>query len=676
VNGSDLHRRALEYAVGAGFAVFPCRPGTKRPACANGVHDATSDVAQIDAWWTENPDYNIGWDPHFSGHCIIDTDGLEGESALAGLGLTHSDLPPTLTVQTPRGVGHTHRVFRGVLLCTQSKLATHVDTRGNGDGYGLLPPSLIDGRSGKPEACWGSYSVLEDCKPAPVPKWVSEALQARHQPKQLASASVQQDSRANRRRAERYLKTCKPAIEGSGGDRRTYQIAAELRGLGLSEEAAVDMMDEHQGFWCVGPWDRDGLAVKVGNAYKFSQNEAGCNAPDGDDSFAPLVAGLGPEYTDDAPAETRRLTFKHADVADYPAPKSAAELSAGTFPRAEYALDNLLLYQHVNLIYGDGGSGKTLLTETWAVAIAAGLPWCGYATKQMPVLLVLAEDDDGETKARLEAICAVSELDLASLPITVWCLPGYDANIARIADDGSWEPGPFLDPLKAELERLGPCFLVLDTVSDIAALDETKRLPVNTLCKVVMTGELCRAAGATVAVNAHPSKAAMSDGSGYAGSTAWNNAVRNRLTLERPDVGSPRRILKVAKANYGQNIQIELFLVGLTFVTGKETAAADRNALLREACVKVALAAAEQGAPIQKQRRLNKWMLDEIEAAAGYRPTDRDVKEELASAMHAGMLRHVRSANDRTAGYYPVDQVRAAELAREAKHRTVDGRNA
>ena len=54
-----LQQAALSYA-NRGWHVFPLQPRSKVPATHHGVKDATTDVDQIQNWWTDNPDYNVG----------------------------------------------------------------------------------------------------------------------------------------------------------------------------------------------------------------------------------------------------------------------------------------------------------------------------------------------------------------------------------------------------------------------------------------------------------------------------------------------------------------------------------------------------------------------------------------------------------------------------------------
>lgn len=70
---SPQHAAALEY-VGRGWFVHPLIPGKKEPATKNGYLDASNDPAQIDAWWSSNPAYNIGIAVAPSGLVVLDVD--------------------------------------------------------------------------------------------------------------------------------------------------------------------------------------------------------------------------------------------------------------------------------------------------------------------------------------------------------------------------------------------------------------------------------------------------------------------------------------------------------------------------------------------------------------------------------------------------------------------------
>jgi archaellum biogenesis ATPase FlaH len=217
-------------------------------------------------------------------------------------------------------------------------------------------------------------------------------------------------------------------------------------------------------------------------------------------------------------------------------PLSMRELLQGSFPRPEFLIENLVLAGNVNLLYGDGGTGKTLLALHMAVALAANKPLFGLATKQTDVLLVLAEDGYGVTKDRLKAICEHFEIDRPEdLPIEIWCLPAHDISLASVTDAGEVMPRPFYADLTKRLEAEAGQFVVLDSLADIAILNEEKRLAVNAFMKRSL-GSLCKEYGATVLVLGHPSKTSMNDGTMYSGSTAFNNAVRSRITLKAQDI--------------------------------------------------------------------------------------------------------------------------------------------
>lgn len=127
---------ALRYSE-LGYPVFPCAPGDSRPITEHGFHDASLDPEQIERWWAEHPNANIGLPT--AGLLVIDVDGAS--NPWPG---TERSLELAIAPMATTPGGGSHRVFRQpagkAWRCTQSALAPHVDTRADG-GYVVVPPS-------------------------------------------------------------------------------------------------------------------------------------------------------------------------------------------------------------------------------------------------------------------------------------------------------------------------------------------------------------------------------------------------------------------------------------------------------------------------------------------------------------------------------------------------------
>ena len=166
---STKHEAALEYAE-LGYPVFPCVPGEKKPACKNGLLDATTDEARIDAWWLENPNYNIGLSTN--GLLVVDIDGAD--NPLLSDADKMLDLAAAPSQTTPSG--GRHYFFKqpddGTFKNTQSRLADKVDTRAAG-GYVVVAPSA----NGESNYCWLGEPLNDflHCLPLP-PQWVVDGL--------------------------------------------------------------------------------------------------------------------------------------------------------------------------------------------------------------------------------------------------------------------------------------------------------------------------------------------------------------------------------------------------------------------------------------------------------------------------------------------------------------------
>ncbi len=136
-------------------------------------------------------------------------------------------------------------------------------------------------------------------------------------------------------------------------------------------------------------------------------------------------------------------------------------------------------------------------------------------------------------------------------------------------------------------------------------------------------------------------------------------------TLPRAPPADPHKSLRT-RAGYGSEAELELHMVDGVFWPRAQGNAVEAHAKAMAACVSAAIAAADQGQPIQYQRRPPKWVFNEVETEIGRRPTRRDLLEILDAASREGKVRYLKGNSKRMAGYYPWDEVRAAEMAAEA----------
>ena len=184
---NDLHAAALELAD-AGFAPIPLRRRGKIPLIDNWQTTTAPTPEQIDAWWTRNPDANVG--AVVQAHqIVVDIDGPTGAENWSALQAKHGPAPETAMVRT--GSGGLHLWFTlppGVpSLTTASSLAKKVDTRGAGTGQLVMPPSIHPDTGER-------YAWLCDDPPAQAPAWLCELLRRHHERKAMILAAPPPDS--------------------------------------------------------------------------------------------------------------------------------------------------------------------------------------------------------------------------------------------------------------------------------------------------------------------------------------------------------------------------------------------------------------------------------------------------------------------------------------------------
>ena len=204
-------------------------------------------------------------------------------------------------------------------------------------------------------------------------------------------------------------------------------------------------------------------------------------------------------------------------------------------PAQRWLAGEMVPARTVTLLYGDGGTGKSLITLQLAFGVAATGKWLGMDVTRGAALFVTAEDEPEEVHRRIVAVSQGSGLTLEDLGDLHWrSLAGQEAVLAiPDAKTGLMVGTKVFAALRAEIMRLRPTLLVLDTLADLFGGDEIKRIQARQFIQLLQGLIVALPWDMSIVLLAHPSVAGMNSGTGTSGSTAWSNSVRSRLYLER-----------------------------------------------------------------------------------------------------------------------------------------------
>lgn len=254
---------------------------------------------------------------------------------------------------------------------------------------------------------------------------------------------------------------------------------------------------------------------------------------------------------DDEPSVEMAIDFKSALEAVDPAiweglPK----------PARRWIIKNWIPLSKVTLLYGDGGTGKTLLALMLAVAVSLGHDFLGLKVTRGRVYALLGENDETDTHIALADICRHYGVGLGDLKgrVRIASRSGFD-NVLMHFEKGTGKHTDLFKQLLADVTAFDADLVILETAADLFGGNENARGEVRQFvancCEVI-----AKEANAAVVLCAHPSVAGLRSGDGTAGSTAWNNSARSRLYLRRDidekgqEVDPDFRVLSRMKANF------------------------------------------------------------------------------------------------------------------------------
>jgi hypothetical protein len=449
------------------------------------------------------------------------------------------------------------------------------------------------------------------------------------------------------------------AIEGSGGDDRTYRFACEVLDLGLSPAKAFEVICDNYNPHCQPPWNEDELAAKVRNAAEYAQNEPGAWAVE------------PPEKTFEAfRGEPGRVATTNCRLR----PVSFGDVLKREVPPVQELIGGLVEKGTVTFLSAPGGSHKSRMALQWGLSIDAGVSIFGRSVEQSRFVCLSYEDHADEVARRVQSIAQRLSLPMDSGG-QFWDLSGKDAPLAAVSESGEIAVTDFGNRFIAYLKSIAMHkFVTVDsTYNAIRFIGAAKINEGAVMAAIGWCQRICDDTDSTMLVLWHPSQAGQERGDASGWSVAWHNAPRARLSLGPVKDTEDAFDLKVEKRNHGpKGKPLTLHWCNGVLLPRSETDSVEQKGTLLRAAVRVAIMAAQTGAPIQRQRRLTNWQIEEIEREIGRRPTEREAKEALASALPAALLRYIAGSQRRTAGYYPADHS-AEDLARDAKLAGRDG---
>jgi hypothetical protein len=468
---------ALDYAR-KGIPVFPCN-AAKEPLTKHSFKDASTDQLQIIQWWSMFPQAIIGVPTGTaSGWAVLDLDhkpnklGKLRNGTKALLDITQGELPPdTVEVKTPSGGRHLFFRNRPEFRCsTDDDLG--IDVRAEG-GYVCVPPSPGYMYSNPP----GLFDIAE------APAFLHDIL-----------------IKGTRRRVhDDHVQTAQPNI-GSGDVTDAGDVAAILNEFWNPDDyhdwstAALALHAMPEGYAIWSAWAaRSPKFNGAENLRKWNQT-----VPTRGISARSILA-RAPRQTLSDLARARHPKQEFSMFSGQGASGAAINAASGepipvnvpisspwdqppeAIPAREWIIRGLMIRRHISILVAPGGSGKSLLSAQWAIALAMGMSWAGWTpVKAEKVLLINAEDDGDEMRRRIHAACKVMNVNPRDLMGRLFIADDpRSIVVARTTKDKVVTATPLAEAIRKTVEDNGIGVVVVDPFAETFEGDENSNSEVK-----------------------------------------------------------------------------------------------------------------------------------------------------------------------------------------------------
>ena len=454
------NKECAEFYASRGLAVHPinyikdgkcscgkegCKAPGKHPKTANGVKDATTDLAVIQKWWSEYPQANIGIATGAkSGIIVIDIDPRHsGNESFERLQKEFGKLPEPQVTTGGNGYHLYYRCpkhFEFLKNTVDLGGFKGIDVRGE-NGYVLAPPSNhVSGGYYR----WNIIMELIPDYMESLPEWLIN-LAATPRTKIISDGQTMSSTRSAQGWVADTLKDLK---EGNRNDSFARLTGKLMSGINDSDEI-VTLLEPH--------------AVKAG----FDLGE-----------LAYEVAGICNRYTRRT-STSQPYYIQNVDIEM----SSPIHITEHAEPKPqEFILDGILPEKHTTTLYGAGGNCKTYIGMAISLYVALGIDFVGIKTKQCKVLYLDWEMIEADHLRRAYQLCRGIGLPRPPANLYYWSLQHPLTSIIEritafisekeiglvivdsmgLASGGDAESAKAVIPLFAALKSMGVTILTLD----------------------------------------------------------------------------------------------------------------------------------------------------------------------------------------------------------------------
>jgi RecA-family ATPase len=220
-------------------------------------------------------------------------------------------------------------------------------------------------------------------------------------------------------------------------------------------------------------------------------------------------------------------------------------------PARQWMIEKLFVRGSVAIVSGSGGIGKSLLVQQLCTCAVLGKPWLGLHVTRGRAVYLGCEDDEDELWRRQEDInqhYGADHADVGDAGLSLVPRVGLNNTLSYV-DRASWtmQVTPLFDRVVLRCLDLGVSYVVIDTLAQ--TFRGNMNDPQHAVQFISQLRRLAMALDGLVILIMHPSLSGRSSGTGEAGNTQWDAAVRSRLYLHKDKVGDGL-VLEHMKGNY------------------------------------------------------------------------------------------------------------------------------